>query len=70
MPKYKKGDKVKVSLQSHSPYRGYTGVVDQNPEKYFPVPKKASGYWYLVRFEKSGLHPAARFLEEELEAAA
>jgi len=70
MPKFSKGDKVKVNLSSHSIYRGQTGVVDGNPEKYSPVPKKASGFWYMVRFERNGLHPAARFLEEDLEMSA
>jgi hypothetical protein len=67
MPKYKKGDRVKVSLASHSPYRGQVGVVDDDPTKYSSAPKRSSGFWYMVRFEWKGLHPAARFMEEDLE---
>ncbi len=70
MPKFKKGDRVRVSLASHSPYRGQIGVVDGNPSKYASAPKRSSGFWYMVRFEWRGLHPAARFVEEELEAIA
>ena len=68
MPKFRKGDRVKVLLSSHSPYRGKTGVVDDNPTKYSSPPKRSSGFWYMVRFDWKGLHPAARFMEEELEA--
>ncbi len=66
--KFKKGDKVRVSVESHSPYRGHIGVVDEDAAKYSSAPKRASGFWYMVRFEWRGLHPAARFVEEELEA--
>jgi len=67
MAKFKKGDRVKVSLNSHSPYRGQIGVVDDSPSRYASAPKRSSGFWYMVRFEWKGLHPAARFVEEELE---
>ncbi len=66
--KFKKGDKVRVSVESHSPYRGQIGVVDEDASKYSSAPKRASGFWYMVRFEWRDLHPAARFVEEELEA--
>jgi len=62
MPKFNKGDKVRVRLTSHSPYRDQIGVVDDNPSM------SSSGFWYMVRFEWKGLRPAARFTEEELEA--
>ena len=67
MPKYNKGDRVRVSLASHSPYRGQIGVVDDNPLSYPSSSAGSSGYWYVVRFEWKGLHPAARFMEEDLE---
>jgi len=70
MPKFKKGDRVKVVFSSHSPYRGQIGVVDDEPSKYSSPPKRSSGFWYMVRFEWKGLHPAARFMEEDLEAVA
>jgi hypothetical protein len=69
MPKFKKGDKVMVSSASHSPYRGVVGVVDADASRYASPPKRASGFWYMVRFDWKGLHPAARFMEEDLEAA-
>jgi hypothetical protein len=69
VPKFEKGDQVKVRAESHSPYRGYVGVVDAQASKYLAPPKRASGFWYMVRFEWKGLRPAARFMEEELEAA-
>jgi hypothetical protein len=67
MPKFKKGDRVRVSLSSHSPYSGQIGVVDDDPSQYSSPSKRASGFWYIIRFQWRGLHPAARFMEEELE---
>jgi hypothetical protein len=61
MPKFNKGDRVRVSLASHSPYRGQIGVVDENPSRY------SGGFWYMVRFDWKGLHPATLFMEEDLE---
>jgi hypothetical protein len=69
MAKFNKGDKVRVRLESHSPYRGRVGVVDENPSTYSSPSKRASGFWYMVRFEWKGLHPSARFMEEELDNA-
>ena len=68
MPKFKKGDKVRVHLDSHSPYRGRIGVVDDKPSMYSSPSRHSSGFWYMVRFEWKGLQPAARFMEEELDA--
>ena len=65
MSRFNKSDRVTVSQTSHSPYRGQTGVVDDIH------PSSGSGdTWYTVRFDYKGLHPAARFMEEELEDAA
>jgi len=33
MPKFKKGDKVKVRVDTTSPYRGRIGIVDREPIK-------------------------------------
>jgi hypothetical protein len=68
MPKFKKGDGVRVRSGSQSPYAGTVGVVDDNPSRYSSPPKGSSGFWYMVRFDWKGLHPAARFMEEDLEA--
>ncbi len=62
MPKFNKGDRVRVRLVSHSRYRGQIGVVDDNPSR------SSSGFWYMVRFDWKGLHPATLFAEEDLEA--
>jgi hypothetical protein len=67
MAKFSKGDKVKVRPSSHSPYKGLTGVVDDKPSNYAAPSKRSSGFWYMVRFDFRGLHPAARFMEEDLE---
>lgn len=68
MPKFNKGDRVRVRSSSHSPYRGQIGVVDENPSSYSESSGSSSGFWYMVRFEYKGLHPSVRFMEEELEA--
>jgi curved DNA-binding protein CbpA len=61
MPKFKKGSKVKISVNSPSPYKGHTGVVDKEPVK------DAFRFWYMVRVESKGLTTVTRFAEEELE---
>ena len=62
VPKFKKGSKVKVSPGSASPYRDRTGVVDKEPVR------DAFRFWYMVRFQSTGLPSVSRFAEEELEA--
>jgi len=59
VPKFKKGSKVKISVNYPSPYSGQTGVVDKDPVK------DTFRFWYMVRIESKGL--TARFAEEELE---
>lgn len=61
MPKFQKGSKVKISVNSPSPYRSHTGVVDKEPVK------DAFRFWYTVRIESKGLTTVTRFAEEELE---
>jgi len=61
-PKFKKGSKVKISANSPSQYRGYTGVVDQEPAK------DAFRFWYMARIESRGPTTVRRFAEEELES--
>ena len=61
VPRFKKGSKVKISANSPSQYRGYTGVVDQDPSK------DAFRFWYMARIESNGLTTVRRFAEEELE---
>jgi len=61
VPKSKKGSKVKISVNSPSPYRGQTGVVDKEPVN------DAFRFWYMVRIESKGLTSVRRFAEEELE---
>lgn len=61
MPRFNAGDRVRVSLSSHSPYRGQTGVVEE-------IPSSDSGELrYLVRFDYRGLHPAVHLPEQDLE---
>lgn len=59
--KFKKGSRVKISVNSPSPYRGQTGFVDKEPTK------DAFRFWYMVRIESKGLATVGRFAEEELE---
>jgi len=60
-PRFAKGCKVKISLNSPSPYRGCTGVVDKEPVA------DAFRFWYVVKITSSGLATVRRFAEEELE---
>jgi len=61
VPKFKKGSKVKISVNSPSPYKGHTGFVDKEPVK------DAFRFWYMVRIESKGLMTVTRLAEEELE---
>jgi len=61
VPKFKKDSKVKISVNSPSPYRGQIGVVDKEPTK------DVFRFWYMVRIESKGLATSRRFAEEELE---
>jgi len=61
-PKFKKGSRVAISVNSPSPYRDHTGFVDKEPVH------DAFRFWYMVRIESQGLATVRRFAEEELEA--
>jgi len=61
LPKFKKGGKVKIAVNSLSQYRGHTGIVDKEPVS------DAFRFWYMVRIESGGLTAIRRFPEEELE---
>ena len=61
MPKFEKGDKVRVRSDSTSPFKGCTGVVEG-------VMKEESGFLYIVRFGRSGdLVLTDNFMEEDLQ---
>ena len=64
VPKFKKGSKVKISVNSLSQYRGHSAIVDKEPVS------DAFRFWYMVRIESKGLTTVRRFAEEELEAPA
>lgn len=59
--KFRKGCQVAVSVNSPSPYRGHTGLVDKEPVH------DAFRFWYMVKIESGGLATVRRFAEEELE---
>jgi len=59
--KFNKGSKVKISVNSPSPYRGQTGFIDKEPTK------DAFRFWYRVRIESKSLTTVGRFAEEEPE---
>jgi hypothetical protein len=60
MPKFKKGDKVRVRLDTVSPYRGRIGTVDEEPTK--------NAFWYMVKFESKGFTRVYFFAEQDLES--
>ncbi len=61
MPKLKKGDKVRVRLDTTSPYRGRIGIIDEEHAK------DSYGFWYTVKFETTGFTRSYRFAEQDLE---
>ena len=60
MTMYKKGDKVRIRLDTVSPYRGRIGVIDEEPSE------DSWGFWYMVKFESKGFIRHYRFLEQDL----
>jgi ribosomal protein L19 len=62
MPKFKKGDKVKVRVDTTSPYRGRIGIVDREPIQ------GSAGFSYTVKFESAGFTRSYLFSEHDLEA--
>jgi hypothetical protein len=62
MPKFKRGEKVRVRLDTSSPYRGRIGIIDEEPVK------DSYGFWYTVKFESKGFIRSYRFVEQDLEA--
>jgi len=66
MAKFKIGDKVRVRLDSPSPYRGRTGVVHE--ELLGDLSGHLSGFRYMVKFELRDLSAVSRFAEKDLEA--
>ena len=54
-------DKVKIRLDTSSPYRGRSGVITEvlNADSY--------GEWYMVKFESKGFSTSYRFNEKDLE---
>ena len=61
VPKFKKGSKVKISVNYPLPYSGHTGIVDKEPVK------DTFRFWYMVRIESKGLTAVSRLAEEQLE---
>lgn len=63
MAKYKKGDRVRISPDANSQFRGRTGIVETEPSEY------AHTFGYLVKVESQGFAPTCQVLENEIEAA-
>ncbi len=59
MAKFKKGDKVKVSLDSNLPTKGRIGIIDED--------FREGSLYYRVRLEPRELKKAYFFLEKDLE---
>lgn len=64
VPKFKVGQRVRVSLDIPSVFRGRTGTIQQQ------LPEDTRGFWYMVTFESRGLRNTMRFSEQDLELVA
>lgn len=64
MPKFKKGDRVRVRLDSASTFRGRIGLIDRGPVTHPNV----HDCFYMVRFGEQHFLPTTQFAESELEA--
>jgi len=63
MPKFKKGDRVRVRSDSASTYRGRIGLVDRGPITH----SGALDSFYVVRFGEKDFLATIQFPENELE---
>lgn len=61
LPKYKKGNTVKIDPNSASPHRNNVGIIDQEPIK------DTFRFWYIVKIHTRGFSTVVRVPEEELE---
>jgi hypothetical protein len=64
MAKFKKGDRVKVSVDSTSTFRGRVGSIQNE------TTPDSSGSRYNVTFESQGFRAVNCFAEQELETTA
>ena len=62
MPKFKKGDKVRIRIDTVSPFRGRIGTIDEAPAD--------NAFWYMVKFESKGFTRAYFFAEQDIESMA
>ena len=61
MAKFKKGDKVRIRVDTSSPFRGRIGIVDNEPNE------SATVVGYRVKFESKGNTSTCLFDEQVLE---
>lgn len=61
LPKYKKGNTVKINPNSTSPNRNRVGLIDQEPIK------DTFRFWYMVKIHTKSYSTVVRIPEEELE---
>ena len=62
MPKFKKGDKVRVRLDCSSVNRGRIGTIDEGPKQ------DTMGFWYIVKLEIRDFMGSYPFAEQNLES--
>jgi transcription antitermination factor NusG len=61
MAKFKKGDKVRIRVDTSSPFRGRIGIVDSEPTE------SANLVGYMVKLESKGNTSTCLFDEQVLE---
>jgi hypothetical protein len=62
MAAFKKGDTIRIRLDTQSAYRGRIGTVDREPVT------EAGIVWYKIKFTYSGSPITSRFQEKDLES--
>jgi DnaJ-class molecular chaperone len=58
-PKFNSSEKVRI-ISPSSPYHDHVGVIDKPPFN------NTFRFWYIVKFDSSGLTAVSQFAEEEL----
>ena len=61
IPKFKKGDKIKIRVSADSQFRGRTGIIEKEPNE-------IANMAYIVKIESPGFTPTCQVYEKDLEA--
>jgi hypothetical protein len=60
MPKFRKGDRVRIRIDVDSPLRGRIGTISEEPA--------GDSFWYMVKLESEGLARSYFLTQQDVES--